>query len=148
MSATRIDCPYRIHLPRKTKADKKVTMNMNNYRNWHYQINNQVKHQIKRKLQEQFGLLLGKRKIKQIYVHYVFHPFDKRGYDTMNIASVISKFFLDALTEYGTIKDDNYKIVVFESCETGRLFRLPVCCVYLSESPIYGADKRVGRERL
>ena len=37
----------------------------------------------------------------------------------MNIASVTSKFFLDALVEYGVLEDDNMKHVIHEEWNSG-----------------------------
>jgi hypothetical protein len=38
-----ISVPLFVILPRKTKADKKYMLNLNNYRNWHYIVSNIIK---------------------------------------------------------------------------------------------------------
>ena len=70
---------------------------MNSYRNWHYQVSNDIKRRFKsdisRKLDFKFD---GKIKIDYFY----FAP-DKRKRDLMNVISVVDKFFQDAMVECG-----------------------------------------------
>lgn len=46
-----IELPVFIMIPRKTKADRKISINLNTYRNTHYVINNQLKHLYKESLE-------------------------------------------------------------------------------------------------
>ena len=52
--------------------------------------------------------------MEKIVIDYEITFGDNRRRDGMNIASVTSKFFLDALVEYNVLKDDNYKNVLHE----------------------------------
>jgi hypothetical protein len=45
--------PLAIYLPRKTKKDRRVAISLNVYRNLHHQINNQVKKEYKKIVQQQ-----------------------------------------------------------------------------------------------
>ena len=49
----KIIAPLYVMLPRKTKGDKKMIINLNGYRNWHYIISNDVKKQYKEEVKEQ-----------------------------------------------------------------------------------------------
>lgn len=135
----KISCPLIVSLPRKTKAWKRCSINLNQYRNWHYQISNQVKRQFKEKIQTYIDEL---PTYERLYIHYIVYPRTKLLHDTGNIQSITSKFLLDSLVEDGKITDDNYTIVLFESAETRQVDKHnPRCDVYLSSEPIYTTDK-------
>ena len=101
-----------IYLPVKMKlvADKVISINMNNYRNWNFILSNKYKILYKDIMKEQLQWLRFNRKIK---IEYTL--FWKKKPDWMNIISVISKFFLDAMVDYWCITDDNVNIVIGES---------------------------------
>lgn len=90
---------------------KKFMLNMNPYRNAHYQVLNKAKQEYKRVMKDE---ILSLPKMEKIVIDYEITFGDNRRRDGMNIASVTSKFFLDALVEYGVLKDDNYKNVLHE----------------------------------
>lgn len=97
--------PLKITLPRKTKKDKNVYLNLNTYRNLHYIINNQVKQEFKALLKDQLeGVDLGSK----IEVHYTYYANSNRKSDVANMCVIVDKFFCDALSEYGCVPDDNY----------------------------------------
>ena len=116
------DCVY---LPRKTKEDKKVMLNMNVYRNLH----NLVKAEIKR-LFMPTSPCYGYDPFftaKKIEITYTVEKKSKRKYDTMNIISIVDKFFLDWLVDNGFIEDDTClnvqysKITGKNDCESNRV---------------------------
>jgi Holliday junction resolvase RusA-like endonuclease len=77
---------------------------MNWYRNAQHFESNQVKKQFKALVASQ---LKDVELEVPVWVKYqVFKP-SKRRLDKMNVASVTSKFVLDALSEFGVIPDDN-----------------------------------------
>lgn len=90
---------------------KKFMLNMNPYRNAHYQVLNKAKQEYKRVMKDE---ILSLPKMEKIVIDYEITFGDNRRRDGMNIASVTSKFFLDALVEYNVLKDDNYKNVLHE----------------------------------
>jgi Holliday junction resolvase RusA-like endonuclease len=91
-------------LPRKTKADKKVSLNMNTYRNLHHSISGQAKKKYTEDVREQLEGLIIQTPVEITYK--VYKP-TKRRLDKMNVISVVSKFLLDSITEYGCWEDDN-----------------------------------------
>ena len=104
MEQIKFNTPYSLTLPRKTKKDKKISINLNTYRNLHFQINNQCKRLYKELMREQLEGLTIQTPVEIIY--QVFKP-SKRSLDKMNVVSIASKYFLDAVTEYGCWEDDN-----------------------------------------
>jgi len=89
---------------------------MNNYRNWHYQISNDIKRKFKADIIDKLNFKFkGKIKIEYFY----FAP-DKRTRDLMNVISVIDKFFQDAMVENGCIDSDDLSTVIeVNSCFMG-----------------------------
>lgn len=104
MEQIKFNTPYSLTLPRKTKADKKISINLNTYRNLHFQINNQCKRLYKELMREQLEGITIDTPVEITY--QVFKP-SKRSLDKMNVVSIASKYFLDAVTEYGCWEDDN-----------------------------------------
>jgi len=96
--------PYALVLPRKTGKDKKISINLNTYRNLHFQVNNQCKKMYKELMREQLQNRIIDTPVEVTY--QVFKP-SKRSLDKMNVVSIASKYFLDAVTEYGCWDDDN-----------------------------------------
>jgi len=96
--------PYALVLPRKTGKDKKISINLNTYRNLHFQVNNQCKKMYKELMRGQLENRIIDTPVEVTY--QVFKP-SKRSLDKMNVVSIASKYFLDAVTEYGCWDDDN-----------------------------------------
>ena len=96
-------------LPRKTKADKKVSINLNVYRNLHPMVENQCKKIVKeniKKYLEETGQSNIKFKNPVNTTFQVFKP-TKRKMDKSNVFSIGSKYIYDALVELGVLQDDN-----------------------------------------
>ena len=91
--------PISVTLPRKRKNDKKVMLNLNVYRNLHFHVNNDVKNNFSPMLLQYF-------KAEKIKISYRIEKTTKRKFDTMNIISIVDKFFLDWLIENEYIPDD------------------------------------------
>jgi Holliday junction resolvase RusA-like endonuclease len=92
-------------------VNKKKThyLNLNGYRNWQFQLNNQLKKLFKITVAKdirQLQPIEGKCKIS----YTIYYP-TKRAFDIDNIGSVITKFTNDALVEFGILVDDNYNYV-------------------------------------
>jgi hypothetical protein len=100
--------PTEIIIPRKTKTDKKVSLNINWYRNVHYLTNNTVKKEYNGLMLEQLKRI---RFNNEIDLSYQLYRKGKRILDSMNMYSIISKYFQDALVKHGCIKDDNDTII-------------------------------------
>ena len=99
---------YQVELPIVLYTKKtRYYLNLNQYRNWHYQANNKLKRQFKNQIEPQLGFTIdGKCKIQ----YYYYAP-DKRKRDLMNIISVVDKYFQDALVEKKCILSDDTSIV-------------------------------------
>ena len=98
------------------RSNKRKWLTLNNYRNWHYQVSNDIKRRFKSELFDKLNFTLkGKVKIECFY----FAP-DKRTRDLMNVISVIDKFFQDAMVDRGCIESDDLSTVVeVNSCYMG-----------------------------
>lgn len=108
----KIVSPLFVTLPRKTVKDKRIALNMNTYRNLHHRISNDAKKAYSEALREQLeGLSIQ----TPVEVTYKVYKASKRRLDKMNVISVVSKFLLDSITEYGCWEDDNDDYVKTET---------------------------------
>ena len=98
------------------RSKRRRWLTMNNYRNWHYQVSNDIKRKFKSEITPLLDFRLsGKDKIEYFY----FAP-DKRTRDLMNVISVVDKFFQDAMVENNCIESDDLSTVVeVNSCYMG-----------------------------
>lgn len=104
--------PLFVMLPRKSKEDKKVLLNMNTYRNLHHRTSNDAKKMYSKVLGEQLeGLTIQ----TPVEITYKVYKASNRLLDKMNVVSVVSKFLLDAITNYGCWEDDNDNYVKKET---------------------------------
>jgi hypothetical protein len=112
---------FTIKLPMRMKINKYgelESLNLNVYRNLHfYKLNYQKK---------AFQLfvkpfLSGLPPMEAVSLHYEINPKGGSRLDTMNVGSIVDKFFSDALVENGIIPDDDYKHVVGNSFSFGSL---------------------------
>lgn len=97
--------PLFIELPRKTKKAKRISLNLNTYRNLHYILSNQAKDAFKEYVKKELP-----KDCPKFYRPTIIYHFMKSGNrrtDLMNWIAVIDKFFLDALVELGYLPDDN-----------------------------------------
>jgi len=108
----KIISPLFVTLPRKTVKDKRIALNMNTYRNLHHRISNDAKKAYSETLREQLeGLSIQ----TPVEVTYKVYKASKRRLDKMNVISVVSKFLLDSITDYGCWEDDNDDYVKTET---------------------------------
>jgi Holliday junction resolvase RusA-like endonuclease len=108
----KIISPLFVTLPRKTVKDKRIALNMNTYRNLHHRISNDAKKAYSEALREQLeGLVIQ----TPVEVTYKVYKTSKRRLDKMNVISVVSKYLLDSITEYGCWEDDNDDFVKKET---------------------------------
>jgi len=111
MEQIKFNTPYYVVLPRKIKGDKKYYINQNTYRNLHFQVNNKLKQIYKEQVREQLeGLTID----TPVEITYQVFKMSKRKQDKMNVVSIASKYFLDAVSEYGCWEDDNDDVVKTE----------------------------------
>tara|TARA_R110001599_G_scaffold97429_1_gene251287 strand:- start:3789 stop:4184 length:396 start_codon:yes stop_codon:yes gene_type:complete len=108
----KIISPLFVTLPRKTVKDKRIALNMNTYRNLHHRISNDAKKAYSEALKEQLRNLSIQTPVE---VTYKVYKASKRRLDKMNVISVVSKFLLDSITDYGCWEDDNDDYVKTET---------------------------------
>lgn len=100
------------------KKTKKEALNLNVYRNLYYRALSAMKKNFDARAKDLIkdGEIppLGK-----VWLHYEIHPNQKGRVDTMNVGSIVDKFFSDSLTGAGIIEDDDYTRVVFNSFSFG-----------------------------
>ena len=99
---------------------KKVRLNLNEYRNWHYRVSNIYKKSFKALVSESIESLLF---TKQIKIEYTYYAPDARKRDLMNVIAVVDKFFQDALVENGCMDSDDTDTVVAVSSLYGGIDR-------------------------
>ena len=104
----KIILPLAVFVPRKTMPPKKYIINLNNYRNWSFIVNNIVKKAYKEALTEQLSWLKLNTPIDLTFTYY---KGSKRLSDRSNVLSIQEKFLCDALTEFWVIKDDNDEFI-------------------------------------
>jgi len=117
----KIDMP--LHVIESNKTNKKTHINLNNYRNWHYQKSNNVKKIYSSIVHN----LLQKHKfirLEKIRIEFLMIRGDKRRVDRSNVLSIHEKFFCDAMTNLGIIKDDNDKHIISTSYSSGEIDKI------------------------
>jgi hypothetical protein len=105
----KIDCPVYIIVPRKTKKDRKYSLNLNQYRNWKFVVSNMLKDTFS----EGMRRALSDVKVKdKLYISYKYYKGSNRRSDKNNVISIVDKFFCDSLVKYNIIPDDNDNIII------------------------------------
>ena len=110
----KISIPLYMPTSFKIKKNNFATLNLNDYRNWHYQTSNKIKKQFKENLRKD----LAWKTVKTPY-WLAMTLYYKRISDMDNWESVITKFFNDALVEYWCVPDDNVKYYIEKHCVVG-----------------------------
>ena len=108
-------------LPRKTKKDKRVYLNLNVYRNLHYVVNNQAKMFYDSIMFPQLKDIPQFK--KPIILIFTLFKKSKRRTDRANILSIVEKFFCDSLVFYKCIEDDCDEYIDHSEYYTGGIDR-------------------------
>ena len=108
-----IDLPITIKIGRKNFA-----LNLNIYRNAHYQTLNRMKVEFGSEVSELISTL---PVFKWVNLTYTLYPKTRRLCDVSNICSIVDKFFCDALVNQGKLEDDNYQIVKQVTYKFGQI---------------------------
>jgi len=103
------------------KKVKRMYINLNAYRNWHFIVSNNVKKLYKDTAYNQIKDLKFNNRIR---LEFVLWKKDKRRIDRANPLSIHEKFFCDALTETGCIPDDNDEFIVSTTYKTGGIDKI------------------------
>jgi len=102
--------PLEVMIPRKTREDKKIILNLNIYRNAHHFTLNAAKKEMLEHVRQAL-LPCGDIPAPPFRFTYTIFPPTGRSFDLGNVGAIVQKFTDDALIELGVIKDDNMKIV-------------------------------------
>lgn len=97
-----IRLPTTVHVSKSTKK----SLNLNIYRNLHHHHLNKQKINFHEEVKP---LLRPLPHWDEIIIHYTIFAATNQRMDTMNVGSVLDKYFSDSLVESGKIPDDNYK---------------------------------------
>lgn len=101
-----LSLPLSVWVSGKTK----FILNLNNYRNAHFQVLNKAK----KLYAEEVSLALGKQQAcfnGGCMLTYTLYQPTNRRVDVSNPLSIIDKFTCDALTELGVLPDDSNKYI-------------------------------------
>lgn len=112
--SSKVVSPLRVPISK----NKDFILNINNYRNTHYQSLNKSKKVYKEVVSSQIVALPQFSKIK---VHYILYPKSNRRTDIGNVIAIHEKYFLDSLVELGKLKDDTYEYVIEGSYTFGKV---------------------------
>ena len=104
-----ISLPTEIILPRKTKKDKRVGLNLNVYRNLHHSVEGQCKRAFFELMEE--GLTALQPFKGAVRLVYTFHPRNKGRCDVSNMCCIVDKYFSDCLVMTGLLPDDCYDFI-------------------------------------
>ena len=105
-------CPTYIIFKYKNKKDKKVSINLNTYRNQHFLVESKCKKEFKELMRNQLEGIEFKTPVE---ITYKVYKASKRQLDKMNVISIASKYLMDAITEFGCWLDDNDDIIKKET---------------------------------
>lgn len=103
--------PLSVTIPRKTKDDRVWILNLNSYRNTHFQILNKAKELYKENLRSILSPKMSLVLSPPYHFIYSVFPNSNRKFDLANVLPIVQKFTDDALIEFGIIPDDSYKII-------------------------------------
>jgi len=103
----------------KRSHNKKFILNLNNYRNTHYRVLNNLKIKYKEEMAPQIRKY--KHHLDRCVIIYTVYAKSKRNFDVGNICSVHQKFFEDAFVEMGRLEDDGYRNIPMYICCFGGI---------------------------
>jgi hypothetical protein len=89
------------------KKGNRYSLNLNQYRNWHYQASNQIKSIFSGIVEDRLDFVFE----GPVMIKYQYYAPNRRKVDLMNVVSVVDKFFQDAMVNKGCIQADDTSIV-------------------------------------
>jgi hypothetical protein len=120
-----------LHIEIGKNKIKKHSINMNQYRNWHFQVSNKIK----QKYQDLVSKQLKEHKLKRykkISLDFVIYYGSKRKSDRSNFLSIQEKFFCDALVKMQIIEDDNDMFIESSHYYSGYDKNDPRCEIFIN----------------
>ncbi len=95
---------------------KKLSINLNTYRNLHFLVSNKLKIEYSRLIHAQVKEV---KKYDKISLRFTLYPPNKMRRDRSNYLSIHEKFFCDAIVSAGIIEDDCDKYIISSFYSTG-----------------------------
>lgn len=100
----------------RISSRKEFALNLNIYRNAHYQVLNHAKKLFAAQITEEVTqmhtyLLRLPQYPKTFHITYTLYPSSKRKLDVANTCSIVDKFFCDSLVKTGVIPDDDFSVI-------------------------------------
>ena len=89
------------------KNKNRYSLNLNQYRNWHYRTSNQIKSIFHVAVEGRLDFVFE----GPVMIYYDYYAPNKRKVDLMNVVSVVDKFFQDTMVTKGCIEADDVSIV-------------------------------------
>jgi hypothetical protein len=89
------------------KNGNRFSLNLNQYRNWHYQSSNKIKSIFSIEIEGRLDFVFD----GPVMINYNYYAPNRRKVDLMNVVSVVDKFFQDAMVNKGCIEADDISIV-------------------------------------
>ena len=114
---------HTLYSPLRLQQTKKkmFTLGLNQYRNTHFRVLNNMKIKYKEVMAEQ---VLALPKMDKVIIDYILYPKTKHLCDLDNILSVHSKFIQDSLVELDRLPDDNYLHILESRFRFGEIDKL------------------------
>ena len=114
---------YDVRLPTSIHISKRVrkAVNLNVYRNLHFQSLGKQKSNFEDSV---IPLLKGIPKMHKVWIHYTIYGANSGKLDTMNVGSILDKYFSDTLVKAGKLEDDNYNHIVLSTFSFGGVSSL------------------------
>jgi len=112
-----VSSPLRVAQNKK----KDFILNLNNYRNTHFRVLNNMKIKYKDVMRP---IIVNLPTFSKVQLTYTLYPKTRRLCDVANVCSVHDKFFSDALVELGKLPDDDYRYVPKVIYEFGEIDKL------------------------
>lgn len=100
-----LSAPLFVHTTKSHTPKGKFILNLNNYLVAFNLKLNTAKIQYKNEMEAQINLL---PIMKKVAVRFTLYPATRRITDQSNVCCIHDKFFMDALTHFGKLPDDNY----------------------------------------
>ena len=99
---------------------KRFHLNLNQYRNWHFQVSNNLKIAYKKIVLPQLQDL----SFKKVKLDLTLYKASKRKVDRSNVLCIHEKFFCDAFVEAGCLIDDNDNFLESTHYYTGGIDKI------------------------
>lgn len=97
-----------IYLEMGVNKKTSFSLNLNTYRNAHYQILNKAKVLFQETVAKRIGNYPA---MKRVRLDYALFFGSKRAVDVANVCCIVDKFFCDTLVNCGKVPDDDWRII-------------------------------------